>query len=166
MITSEQKSGEVAPIPVDNSAVLVASIAADQAAKLAADGDYSGANEFLDEKIAAASTTGEKYVLLMAKSNLAKANPAEGIDKSIEYAILADEQNQTYKSAAAVARLYEEAGDKQNAILYYQKTIDRRAAAIAAEQGGVAPEGSTKSNTSPDDSPGSYYQIRIDELSQ
>ncbi len=150
-----------------NELVMQATKVADRATNLAQKGDYDGAYKVLDYELATTSSNEEKYVLIMTKSDVAKSNPAQGIQQAIDYAIEADAQTQTYKSAAAVARLYVDAGDKLNAISWYEKTVERYRAILAAappEDGSEAGKGNPQQGQ--DDGVVKYYQTLIDELRQ
>lgn len=164
LMTQPAAPDETSIDPTSNELVLKASQVATKATNLAETGDYNGAYKIIDDELASAATDGEQYVLIMTKSDLAMNNPDQGINQAIKYAIEADAKTQTYKSAAAVARLYAYANDKPNAIAWYQKTIDRYKVELAKAQ----PQTDNRKSSSAGQEDGivTYYKTLIDELNR
>lgn len=102
-----------------------------QADKINFEGDYEGAQALLDENIAKTSDPKEQGKLHETKSVFALN--AKKYAESLKYAQKAEEVHATRNSAVLIARSAEELSDKQTAIKYYQKVLERTPAATIEE---------------------------------
>lgn len=95
----------------------------EQADKINFEGDYDKAQAFLDENIAKSSDPKEQSKLYETKALFALK--AEKYEDSLEFAQKAEEINATRNSAVLIARSAEGLANKELAIEYYQKVLDR-----------------------------------------
>jgi len=89
---------------------------------LVASGDTSGASAIYDKAASETSDSYQKSILILSKATIYLNN--KDYDQALVIAKEAELVNQNSVVTRVIAQLYEEKGDKKNAIEYYQKTID------------------------------------------
>jgi hypothetical protein len=96
------------------------------ATKTAVDKGAAAGQAVLDAQLAKTTDAVEQAIIYGNKASLASST-AGGSDQTtaLSYAIKSDSLNPTGDSAEVLAGLYAASGDKKNAIIYYQKAIDR-----------------------------------------
>jgi len=88
---------------------------------MANNGDTSGASAAYDNAVKATNDTYQKSVLTLEKAVIYLNE--KNYEQALVIAKQAESINSNFEVAKIIAQIYDEKGDKQNAITYYQKTI-------------------------------------------
>lgn len=96
------------------------------ATKTATDKGAAAGQAVLDAQLNKTTDTKEQAIIYGNKASLASSTAGGGNQTTaLSYAIKSDSLNPTGDSAEVLAGMYAGSGDKKNAIIYYQKAIDR-----------------------------------------
>lgn len=96
------------------------------ATKTAADKGEAAGQAVLDAQLAKTTDAKEQAIIYGNKASLALSTDGGGDQTTaLSYALKSDALNPTGDSAEVLASLFANSGDKKNAIIYYQKAIDR-----------------------------------------
>lgn len=114
-----KKAAEDAAVQVTNETI--AKVTSD-AQILENGGDIDGAAAKYDEAIGSTNDNYQASILLVNKAIVYLNN--EDYDKALEISLEAEKKDPNFAVVKIIAQIYEEKGDKANAIKYYQKTIE------------------------------------------